>query len=253
MRLPPRVRRRHRARRALSLRTGRRTASLADPASRSQPEGVHGDSAVVDPELRVDGRRVARVGRCADYVIYELHVGTFTDGRNLRRRDRTVSPSSRELGVTAIELMPVAEFPGRAQLGLRRRLPVRGAVELRRAGRTAPPRRRRSRPRTRGRARRRLQPPRARRERPPRRSGPTSPTGTARRGARRSTSTVPAATRFAATSSRTPLEWVDDFHIDALRLDAVHAIVDPERVPVRRRADRRGSRRSPGCRAAACT
>ena len=45
--------------------------------------------------------------------IYELHVGTFTPEGTLARRDRASSPHLRDLGITVIEVMPVAEFPGR--------------------------------------------------------------------------------------------------------------------------------------------
>jgi maltooligosyltrehalose trehalohydrolase len=83
-----------------------------DPASRFQPEGPHGPSRVVDPsKFRwTDGawKGAALKGQ----IIYELHVGTFT-------RRGTWEAAARELkelagvGVTCIELMPVAEFPGR--------------------------------------------------------------------------------------------------------------------------------------------
>lgn len=87
-----------------------------DPVSRFQPQGVHGPSRVVDPDAFVwsdDGfRGVAR----SDLVLYELHVGTFHpsgcfDGVAERLAEL------RELGVTAIELMPVAAFPGRRNWG----------------------------------------------------------------------------------------------------------------------------------------
>jgi maltooligosyltrehalose trehalohydrolase len=83
---------------------------LADPASRAQPDGVHGDSEIVAPDFAwLD---TAWPGRpLAEYVIYELHVGTFTPEGTftaaISRLDDLV-----ELGITAIELMPVAEFPG---------------------------------------------------------------------------------------------------------------------------------------------
>ena len=48
----------------------------------------------------------------ADLVLYELHVGTLQRAGHVRRRDRAPARRSRELGVTAIEMMPVAEFPG---------------------------------------------------------------------------------------------------------------------------------------------
>ncbi len=82
-----------------------------DPASRSQPDGVHGASEVVDPSAIHWASDVWRSPAIEDYVIYELHVGTFTDAGTfdaaLTELDRLV-----ELGVTAVELMPIAEFPG---------------------------------------------------------------------------------------------------------------------------------------------
>ncbi|MDH5275726.1 MAG: alpha-amylase family glycosyl hydrolase, partial [Gammaproteobacteria bacterium] len=84
---------------------------VPDPASRSNPEDVHGPSVVIDPESfawKDDGWR----GRpWHEAVIYELHVGTFSPEGTFagveRRLDHLV-----ELGVTVIELMPVADFPG---------------------------------------------------------------------------------------------------------------------------------------------
>ena len=85
-----------------------------DPCSRSQPEGVRGPSRVVDPAaLRpVDLEPPA----LADLVLYELHVGTFSADGTF---DGAVPhlAALRELGVTAIELMPVATFPGRRGWG----------------------------------------------------------------------------------------------------------------------------------------
>ncbi len=86
-----------------------------DPASRSQPDGVHGASQVIDPSfLWSDGlwRGIA----LEKYIFYELHVGTFTpdgtfDGA-ISRLDYLC-----ELGITAVELMPVAQFPGERNWG----------------------------------------------------------------------------------------------------------------------------------------
>jgi maltooligosyltrehalose trehalohydrolase len=81
-----------------------------DPASRCQPEGVHGPSQVVDP--RFDWTDGGWFGiPLSDYVLYELHVGTFTPEGTF---DAIVPhlDSLKELGVTAVELMPVAQFPG---------------------------------------------------------------------------------------------------------------------------------------------
>jgi maltooligosyltrehalose trehalohydrolase len=90
--------------------------SYPDPASRFQPGGVHGPSMVIDPgryAWRDDGwRGLAQ----KDLVFYELHVGTFTpEGTFAGVRKRL--PYLKDLGVTAVELMPVAEFPGRWNWG----------------------------------------------------------------------------------------------------------------------------------------
>jgi maltooligosyltrehalose trehalohydrolase len=87
-----------------------------DPASRFQPEGVHGPSEVVDPAAYQwsDDDWLGPLVR--DLVVYELHVGTFTSsGTFLEARDRL--DDLRDLGITAIELMPIADFPGRRNWG----------------------------------------------------------------------------------------------------------------------------------------
>jgi maltooligosyltrehalose trehalohydrolase len=88
---------------------------LPDPASRLQPEGVHGASAVVDPAFAWgDGRwRGVPLRR---YVIYELHVGTFTPAGTFDAGAARL-PELAALGVTAVELMPVAQFPGERNWG----------------------------------------------------------------------------------------------------------------------------------------
>ncbi|GAB4212051.1 MAG: malto-oligosyltrehalose trehalohydrolase [Roseiflexaceae bacterium] len=82
-----------------------------DPASRYQPEGVHGPSQVVDPAAYAWGDAGWKGIPLEDAVIYELHTGTFTPRGTfdavIERLDHLV-----ELGVTAIEIMPVADFPG---------------------------------------------------------------------------------------------------------------------------------------------
>ncbi|MFZ1416705.1 MAG: malto-oligosyltrehalose trehalohydrolase [Defluviicoccus sp.] len=89
---------------------------VPDPVSRFQPDDVHGASEVIDPG--------AYAWRCNDWrgrpwneaVIYELHIGTFSAEGTFRgvadRLDALV-----DLGVTAIELMPVADFPGARDWG----------------------------------------------------------------------------------------------------------------------------------------
>ncbi len=85
--------------------------SWPDPWSRSQPDGVHGTSAVVDPSLYAwqdAGWKGLPLGHL---VIYEMHIGTFTpEGTFAAAAERL--PWLRDLGVTAVELMPVAAFPG---------------------------------------------------------------------------------------------------------------------------------------------
>ncbi len=82
-----------------------------DPASRFQPDGVHGPSMVVDPRT-FEWSDTGWAGRpLADLAIYELHVGTFTPEGTFAAAERRL-PFLRDLGVTAVELMPVADFPG---------------------------------------------------------------------------------------------------------------------------------------------
>jgi len=87
-----------------------------DPVSRWQPHGVHGASRVVDPQSfrwsDGDWKGVA----LEDFIIYELHTGTFTSEGTFEAVIFKL-PYLRQLGITAIELMPVAEFPGTRNWG----------------------------------------------------------------------------------------------------------------------------------------
>jgi len=84
---------------------------LPDPCSRFQPEGVRGPSEVVDPGAWAWTDDAWGGLDPDDLVVYELHVGTFTpQGTFAAAAERL--PALRELGVTAVELMPVATFPG---------------------------------------------------------------------------------------------------------------------------------------------
>ncbi len=89
---------------------------VPDPASRHQPEGVHGPSEVVDPERYVWNDVGWRGRPWEEIILYELHVGTFSETGDfagaIRRLDHI-----RELGATAVELLPVAEFPGSRDWG----------------------------------------------------------------------------------------------------------------------------------------
>ncbi|HET7824321.1 MAG TPA: alpha-amylase family glycosyl hydrolase, partial [Anaeromyxobacter sp.] len=82
-----------------------------DPASRRQPEGVHGASELFDPGGYA-WRDVAWKGlSLEDLVFYELHVGTFTEEGTLDAAAKRL-PDLAELGVTCVEVMPVQPFPG---------------------------------------------------------------------------------------------------------------------------------------------
>ncbi|TVP71426.1 MAG: malto-oligosyltrehalose trehalohydrolase [Leptolyngbya sp. LCM1.Bin17] len=87
-----------------------------DPASQSQPEGVHGPSAVVDHSAYGWGDQDWGNIPLPDYVIYELHVGTFTPEGSFEAAIARL-PDLKALGITAIEIMPVAQFPGQRNWG----------------------------------------------------------------------------------------------------------------------------------------
>ena len=89
---------------------------VPDPMSRYQPEDVHGSSEVIDPRSFV-WRDTDWQGRpWEEAVVYELHVGTFTPEGTfcaaIGKLDHLVA-----LGITAIEIMPIADFPGRWNWG----------------------------------------------------------------------------------------------------------------------------------------
>ncbi len=90
--------------------------SVPDPASRSNPSDVHGPSKVVDP-ARFQWRDTDWEGRpWHQAVVYELHVGTFSGEGTFAGAERHLD-HLQSLGVTAIELMPVADFPGKRNWG----------------------------------------------------------------------------------------------------------------------------------------
>ncbi|MEE8471137.1 MAG: alpha-amylase family glycosyl hydrolase [Dehalococcoidia bacterium] len=86
-----------------------------DPASHSQPQGVHGPSQVVDHHFLWEDSCWSGLP-LQSYIIYELHVGTFTPEGDfdaiIPRLDEL-----KELGITAVELMPVAQFAGERNWG----------------------------------------------------------------------------------------------------------------------------------------
>ena len=87
-----------------------------DPASRYQPEGVHGPSQVIDPAGFAWTDHDWPGLPLEQAVIYELHVGTFTEPGSFEAARQRL-PELVELGVTAIELMPLADFPGQRNWG----------------------------------------------------------------------------------------------------------------------------------------
>ena len=87
-----------------------------DPASRYQPDGVHGPSQIVDPDAFAWTDRAWRGRRASDLVVYELHVGTFSPEGTFAGAARRL-PRLRDLGVTAVELMPVAAAAGSRNWG----------------------------------------------------------------------------------------------------------------------------------------
>jgi maltooligosyltrehalose trehalohydrolase len=89
---------------------------VPDPASRYQPSGVHGPSEVVDP-FAYEWQNSSWKGRRWDEaIIYELHVGTFSDAGTFAGVEAKLDYLV-ELGVTALELMPLASFPGERNWG----------------------------------------------------------------------------------------------------------------------------------------
>ncbi len=91
-------------------------SAFPDPASRRQPEGVHGPSEVVDPEAYEWNDLDWRGRRWEEIVLYELHLGTFSETGDFDGAMRHLDHLCR-LGATAVELMPIAEFPGERNWG----------------------------------------------------------------------------------------------------------------------------------------
>jgi maltooligosyltrehalose trehalohydrolase len=94
------------------FRVNRTTESYPDPASRFQPDGPDGPSCIVDPtEFQWTDSDWSGL-KLKGQIFYEIHVGTFTKEGTWRAAAEQL-PELARIGITAIEMMPVAEFPGR--------------------------------------------------------------------------------------------------------------------------------------------
>ncbi len=197
-----------------------------DPASRFQPEGPHGPSEVIDP-TRLPLDRSGLEGHPArGQVVYELHIGTFTpEGTYAAATERL--PALADVGVTVIEMMPVAEFAGRFGWGYDGVDLCAPTASLRPPGRPAALRRPRARAGHRRDPGRGLQPLRPRRQLPAavledllhgqvrERVGRGDQLRRRRLGG-------PVRELFVENAGY----WVQEFHFDGLRLDATQQIFD---------------------------
>jgi maltooligosyltrehalose trehalohydrolase len=199
-----------------------------DPASRYQPQGVHGPSRIVENHFDWEDSLWEGLP-LEEYVIYETHIGTFTPAGTFEAMIPRLA-RLRELGVTAIEVMPVAQFPGNRNWGYDGVYPY--AVQASYGG-----------------------PPGLKRlVNACHQQGIAvvldvvynhlGPEGNyladfAPYFTDRYKTPWGEAVNFDGGGSdevrryfiQNALEWVTDFHIDALRLDAIHAIVDPSARP----------------------
>jgi maltooligosyltrehalose trehalohydrolase len=87
-------------------------STYPDPASRFQPDGPHGDSEVVDPDAYRWSETNWRGVDKHNLVIYEMHIGTFTTEGTWRAAIEQLA-ALRDTGINLLEVMPIHEFPGR--------------------------------------------------------------------------------------------------------------------------------------------
>ena len=198
-----------------------------DPRSAWQPHGVHGPSRTFDP-TRVPWARRELAGTrggaaCSAAVVYELHVGTFTPEGTLDAARRPARPPRRARRRRR-RADAGRRLRRRVGLGLRRRRPVCRARRLRRPGGPAAVRRRLPRARPRRRASTSSTTTSGRAELPRASSGPTSPRRTTRRGAPAVNLDDDGSAEVRRCVIDNALRWFRDFHVDALRLDAVHEL-----------------------------
>jgi maltooligosyltrehalose trehalohydrolase len=88
-----------------------------DPVSRFQPEGVHGPSEVIDPSQFKWEDQDWRGIPLEEMILYEIHTGTFTKEGTFEAIIPFIDYIKNDLGITAIELMPVGQFPGERNWG----------------------------------------------------------------------------------------------------------------------------------------
>lgn len=101
-----------------------------DPASRFQPVGPHGPSQIVDPGEFAWTDKDWKGHRIDGMVLYEMHIGTFTQEGTWDAAQIELQEIA-SIGVNALEIMPIAEFPGAFGWGLRRRRPFCSISPLR--------------------------------------------------------------------------------------------------------------------------
>lgn len=89
---------------------------LPDPASLAQPDGVHGPSQAININDFQWTDQQWKNPSLAAYIFYEVHIGTFSERGTFRGLERKI-PHLKSLGVNAIEIMPVAQFPGERNWG----------------------------------------------------------------------------------------------------------------------------------------
>lgn len=87
-----------------------------DPASRLLSQGPHGPTTIINPDSFKWTDTKWRNLNLRDYIIYELHVGTFTDEGTFDALIEKL-PYLKDLGITCIEIMPIAQFPGERNWG----------------------------------------------------------------------------------------------------------------------------------------
>ena len=84
---------------------------LPDPASLAQPGGVHGPSQAINLSEFQWTDQAWKNPSLEEYIVYEVHIGTFSDRGTFRGLGKKI-PHLKSLGINAVEIMPVAQFPG---------------------------------------------------------------------------------------------------------------------------------------------